>query len=49
MIALLQVPSYLQGEQAVQGDGGGPGENDRVPALCHDKSQEWNRLSEGDL
>ena len=37
----LQVPSHLQGEQAVQGDGGGPGENDRVPALCDDKSEEW--------
>ena len=37
----LQVPSHLQGEQAVQGVGGGPGENDRVPALCDDKSEEW--------
>ena len=37
----LQVSSHLQGEQAVQGVSGGPGENDRVPALCDDKSEEW--------
>ena len=44
-----QVPSHRQGEQAVQGDGGDPGEDDRVPELCDDQPEEWHRLPQDQL
>ena len=41
-IVICQVSSHRQGEQAVQGDGGDPGEDDRVPELCDDQPEKWH-------
>ena len=41
-IVICQVSSHRQREQAVQGDGGDPGEDDRVPELCDDQPEKWH-------
>ena len=48
-IVICQVSSHRQREQAVQGDGGDPGEDDRVPELCDDQPEKWHWLPQDQL
>jgi hypothetical protein len=41
-----QVSCDQQGEQGLQADGGGPGQDDRVPEVCHEQSPQRDRLSQ---
>jgi hypothetical protein len=43
-VMMLQVPRHQQGEQRLQADCGGPGQDDRVPEVRDEQSPERDRL-----
>ncbi len=44
--SFAQVSCDQQGEQGLQADCGGPGQDDRVPEVRHEQSPQRNRLSQ---